>query len=215
MKRCLRNLTAVVACTLLMCAYSLAQRDDRGGEERGGQERGGQEHPQGGYEHNIPQRGPEPSRAQGGHEENRGARPEENRGARAEENRGARPEEHPQYRDAPGHPEAPHVHANGQWIGHEREREGGHYHLDRPWEHGHFPGPIGARREWRLRGGGPERFWFEGYYFSVAPYDVPYCSDWLWDSDDIVLYDDPDDPGWYLAYNVRLGTYVHVMFLGR
>ncbi len=119
---------------------------------------------------------------------------------------------HGGFRDQPGHPDYPHVHDDGKWIGH----GGGdaHYHLDQPWSHGHFPGHFGPSYVYRLHGGGPGRFFFNGFYFGVAPYDYAYCNGWLWNSDDIVIYDDPDDPGWYLAYNTRLGTYVHVQYYG-
>lgn len=122
---------------------------------------------------------------------------------------------HPNYSDQGGHPSAPHVHpATGQWVGHSSGRDDPHYKLDHPWQHGHFPRSIGRSYVYRIEGGDRARFWFQGFYFSVAEYDYDDCADWNWASDDIVLYPDPDHDGWYLAYNVRLGTYVHVTYLG-
>jgi hypothetical protein len=121
----------------------------------------------------------------------------------------------PHYNDRQGHPNAPHVEVKGDhWVGHDTGREDARYRVASPWAHGHFEGGIGKGHVWRLAGGGPSRFWFNNFYWSIAPADIGFCGDWLWDSDNIVIYDDPDHVGFYLAYNTRLGTYCHVEYLG-
>jgi hypothetical protein len=115
--------------------------------------------------------------------------------------------------DQGGHPNVPRVEGK-TWVGHDTGRADAKYHVDHPFAHGRFTGGFGRGHVWHLGGGGPGRFWFNNWYWDVAAADLAFCDGWLWDSDDIVIYPDPDHDGWYLAYNVRLGTYVHVEYLG-
>jgi hypothetical protein len=208
----MRPLIRFIALAMLVPALAAAQGkpDDkhrgkekpaRGHEEKGKTARPHEEPVGGGY---VPQRGPPvaPARPRPAPAPSRQPAPDQSeRGGRT-------------YRDRPDHPDVPHVHRNDAWVGHPSDRDDRHYHLDHPWEHGHFTARIGPRYVWRLRGGGFDRFDIGGFYFRVADYDDDYVRDWLWDSDDIILYLDADHDGWYLAYNVRLGTYCHVLFLG-
>jgi hypothetical protein len=118
------------------------------------------------------------------------------------------------YSDRAGHPDAPHVHYNDEWVGHNYGLNNGYYRQDVPFARGRFNLGIGREHRYRLSGGDRNRFFFGNSYFGVARYDFGYVNDWRWRSDDIVLYEDPEHPGWYLAYNTRLGTYVHVEYLG-
>ncbi len=110
----------------------------------------------------------------------------------------------------------PHVEEHGRWVGHEYGHEDARYHLAHPWPHGRFSGGIGREHVYRLNGWAPERhrFWFGNHGFVIAEPDWGYVNDWDWQADNVIVYDDPDDEGWYLAYNQRLGTYVHVQYDG-
>jgi len=196
-KKTIRLPVLACAATLLISGLAMSQERGRGGEPRGRPAEVGGGH--------IPPRGPAPARAP----KQAPAQPQQ----RAQP--APRAEEHRIPADRQGHPEVPHVDArNNRWVGHDTGRNDPHFHLDKPFAHGRFTGGFGPRHVFHLAGGNRERFWFNNFYWDVAPYDYNIVADWNWDGDDIVIYEDPDHDGWYLAYNPRLGTYAHVEYLG-
>jgi len=197
----MRTAHLVLSALLVVGVPAFAQNGDDHGH--GGQDRG---------QHPAPSRGPAPyhtdnhQKAPEGHNDHQNA-PDQGHDDHGDKRR--------DYRDQPDHPNAPHVDKGKVWVGHDSGRDDAHYHMDHPWEHGRWSGGFGPHHVWRLGGGNPSRFYFNNWYWSVAPWDVDYVDGWLWDSDNIIIYDDPDHAGWYLAYNPRLGVYVHVLYLGQ
>jgi len=141
-------------------------------------------------------------------------------------NQGHLPPPPPARNDRHAAPEAEHhdaVHINGSqhvnndhWYGHDRPDDR-RFHMDHPFAHGRFEhfGPSFRYSIIRIDRD-HHRFWFPGgFFFEVADWDWPLCSDWCWNcGDDFVVYEDSDHIGWYLLYNVHTGVYVHVQYMG-
>jgi hypothetical protein len=135
--------------------------------------------------------------------------------------------EAPAHRDAHAKPEidrrpggrvnsVPHVHED-HWYGHDRPNDK-RYVIVHPYPHGRFEhfGPSYRYHVDRFDLGA-HRFWFPGgFSFEIASWDWDLASSWCWDcpGDNLVVYDDPDHPGWYLVYNAQTGVYVHAQYLG-
>lgn len=109
----MKNILVFLAVSLIFSLPAFAQHEEHQEHNQGPQRNEGRN------EMHVPPRGPEPVHNPHPAEENR------------------------RFRDQEGHPDAPHVHPDGRWVGHDTGRNDTHYHLDHPWEHGRFRGGIG------------------------------------------------------------------------
>jgi len=112
-------------------------------------------------------------------------------------------EENRHFNDREDIPMAPHVTQRREWVAIILAARRS-LHLDHPWEHGRFTGGFG-RSHGAPRSGGSWPFWFGGFYFSVLPMTLGSVRLALGcgrTSSSTMI----DHIGWYLAYNVRLGT---------
>lgn len=127
----------------------------------------------------------------------------------------ARPSAHAAPLVEPDHPSTtvPYV-RDDHWYGH-ASPDDARFQIPRPFAHGHFalPGPGHVYSIARVDLGA-RSIWLPGGQFEIADWDWSVTAPWCWTCDQFVVYIDPDHPGWYLLYDVRMGEYVHAEFLG-
>src|SRR5579863_7424701 len=163
-----QSMKKIIALSVLFCCAAFAQEKGRGGGGRPAQVGGG----------HIPARGPTPMKGP-----SRAPAPAAQVPAPARAPERA-PERAPSggnriAADKQGHPTVPHVDArNDKWVGHNSGPDDAHYHLDQPFAHGRFSGGFGPQHVFVLSGGGPQRFWFNNFYWDVAPWDYNIVADW-------------------------------------
>jgi hypothetical protein len=126
-----------------------------------------------------------------------------------------RPDAGPEREPGREAPRAPYV-RDDHWYGHAAPNDP-RFHLDHPFEHGRFDlaGPDHRFAVARVDIA-DHRLWLAGgFSFVVAPWEWSFAAPWCWNCPgEFVVYDDPDHPGWYLLYNIQLGEYVHVQYVG-
>ena len=182
MNKLIGVVTVVVALSFPAMAQEKGGEQRGGDQQSGGQQRSGGQQPGGQHEvggGHIPAHGPTPTHRttpQNGPRDTQNAAPQnrshDNAGSNAgnpggKDNRGGsensrgsnngtaqnRGPENRSFRDQPGHPNAPHVDAKtDKWVGHDTGRNDAAYHLDHPWQHGHFTAGFGPKHVYRLRG---------------------------------------------------------------